>query len=82
MADPLSQLVWQIFDAIGKGDDGRHLWTLLEEAGERTQGRVYMTYGGETPESLAKKLDRSRLLHLLQLHEKLTLLRNQFDGGS
>ena len=80
MAEPSSQLVWKIFDAISKGDDGPRLWSLLEEAGEKIQGRVYMTFGGETPESLAKKLDRSRLLHLLQLHEKLTLVRNQFDG--
>lgn len=77
---PSSQLVWQIFQAIEKNDNGHHLWNLLEEINQRNQGNIYMTFAGETPQSLAKKLNRPRLLHLLQLHEKLTLIRNQFDS--
>ena len=75
-----SHLIWQVFQAIENDHDGHQLWNLLEEiAGQTNQGTVYMTYAGETPQSLAKKLNRQRLLRLLELHQKLTSIRSQFD---
>lgn len=74
-----SHLIFQIFQAIEQDDDGHYFWTLLEEINQLSQGTVYMTYAGETPQSLAKKLDRHHLLRLLQMHEKLISIRNQFD---
>ncbi|UJR16054.1 hypothetical protein I4U23_002967 [Adineta vaga] len=77
-----SRLIWQIFQAIENNDDEHYLWNLLEQITTTSfdQGIVYMTYAGETPQSSAEKLNRSRLLQLLQLHEKLTHIRAQFQS--
>jgi methylphosphotriester-DNA--protein-cysteine methyltransferase len=79
MADR-SHLICQIFQAIENNDDGHHLWNLFEQITTTTSddGIVYMTYAGETPQSLAEKLNRHRLLKLIQLHQKLTSIRTQF----
>lgn len=73
-------LIRQIFQAIESNADGHDLWNLLEQvaAANADQGVVYMTYAGETPQSAAEKLQRHRLLQLLQLHEKLAYARAQF----
>jgi hypothetical protein len=80
MADR-SHLIWQIFQAIENNDDGNHLWNLLEQTTTiSNDGVVYMTYAGETPQSLAEKFNRNHLLNLIQLHQKLTFLRAQFES--
>jgi len=76
MADR-SRLIWQIFQAIQNNDDGHYLWNLLEQT-TSVDGIVYMTYGSETPQSLADKLHRQHLSKLIQLHQKLTYHRAQF----
>lgn len=74
-----TRLIGQVFRAIANDEtDGHHLWNLLEEIAGSSEGLVYMTFGGETPQSLAKKLDRPYLLKLIQLHDKLIQLRTQF----
>ncbi|CAF0872864.1 unnamed protein product [Adineta steineri] len=75
-----SYLTCQIFQAIENNDDGQNLWNLLEQITTSHEGIVYMTYAGETPETLAEKLNRPRLLQLLQLHQKLTYMRAQFQS--
>jgi hypothetical protein len=78
MADR-SHLVQQIFEAIQNNDDGRNLWSLLEQITTACdEGVVYMTYAGETPQSSAVKFNRHHLLKIIQLHQKLTFLRAQF----
>lgn len=77
MADR-SQLIWQIFQAIENNDDGHTLWNLLEQVKTFDDGIIYMTYGGETPQSSAEKLDRHNLLKLLQVHKELTFMRAQY----
>jgi hypothetical protein len=80
MADRF-HLIWQIFQAIENNDDGHHLWNLLEQITTTSDdGVVYMTYAGETPQSLAEKFNRYHLLNLIQLHQKLTFLRAQFES--
>ncbi|CAF2753492.1 unnamed protein product [Rotaria sp. Silwood2] len=76
MADK-SNLIWQIFQAIENNDDGHILWNLLEQIKTFDDGIIYMTYGGETPQSSAEKLDRQYLLKLIQIHQKLTYIRAQ-----
>jgi hypothetical protein len=76
MADK-SHLIWQIFETIQHNDNGQILWNLLEQT-TSDNGIVYMTYGSETPQSLAEKLHRQHLLKLIQLHQKLTYHRAQF----
>jgi len=77
MADR-SHMIWQVFEAIKTNDDGHYLWNLLEQITRSDEGIIYMTYDGETPQTSAKKLDRQRLLKLIQLHQKLTSIRSQF----
>lgn len=78
MADK-SQLLWQIFNSIQNNDNGQVLWNLLDQTRILSDdGIVYMTYGSETPQSLAEKLHRQHLFKLIQLHQKLTYLRAQF----
>ncbi|CAF2523771.1 unnamed protein product [Rotaria sp. Silwood2] len=78
MADK-SHLIWQIFEAIQSNDNGQILWNLLDQIRTTSDdGIVYMTYGNETPESLAQKLHRQHLFKLIQLHQKLTYFRAQF----
>ena len=72
-----SNLVWEIFQAIENNDNGQMLWDLLEQTAS-TDGIVYMTYGSETPQSLAEKSQRKHLLKLMQIHQQLTYLRVQF----
>ncbi|CAF0777599.1 unnamed protein product [Rotaria sordida] len=72
-----SDLIWQIFQAIENNDDGHILWNLLEQIKIFDDGIIYMTYGGETPQSSAEKLDRQYLLKLIQIHQKLTYIRAQ-----
>jgi hypothetical protein len=76
MADK-SHLIWQIFETIQNNDNGQILWNLLEQTTSHN-GIVYMTYGSETPQSLADKLHRQHLSKLIQLHQKLTYHRAQF----
>jgi hypothetical protein len=76
MADK-SHLLWQVFDTIENDDNGQILWNLLEQT-RSDNGIVYMTYGSETPQTLAEKYHRQNLLKLIQLHQKLTYLRSQF----
>jgi len=76
MADK-SDLIWQIFQTIQNNDNGQILWNLLEQT-TSVDGIVYMTYGSETPQSLAEKFHRENLLKLIQLHQKLTYFRAQF----
>ena len=77
MADR-SHLIWQIFQTIENNDDGHILWNLFEQIETFSDGIVYMTYGGETPQSSAEKYDRQHLLKLIQIHQKLTYIRAQF----
>lgn len=78
MADK-SHLIRQIFEAIYNNDNGENLWNLLDELRPTSDdGVVYMTYGSETPLSLAEKLHRQHLFKLIELHHKLTYLRAQF----
>jgi hypothetical protein len=81
MADR-SHLTRQIFQAIENNDNGHRLWNLLEQITTTTSGEgiVYMTYAGETPQSSAEKLNRHRLLQLIELHQKLTYIRAQFQS--
>lgn len=72
-----SNIIWQIFQAIENNDDGQMLWDLMEQT-TSTDGIVYMTYGSETPQSLAEKSQRKHLLKLIQIHQQLTCLRIQF----
>jgi hypothetical protein len=72
-----SDLIWQIFETIEKNDNGQIFWNLLEQT-TSVDGIVYMTYGSETPQSLAEKFHRQNLLKLIQLHQKLTYLRAKF----
>jgi hypothetical protein len=76
MADK-SHLLWQVFDTIENDDNGQILWNLLEQT-RSDNGIVYMTYGSETPQTLAEKYHRQHLVKLIQLHQKLTYLRSQF----
>lgn len=76
MADK-SDIIWKIFHTIQNNEPGQILWNLLEQT-TSNDGLVYMTYGNETPETLAKKFHRENLLKLIQIHQKLTLLRTQF----
>ncbi|CAF3557501.1 unnamed protein product [Rotaria socialis] len=79
MADK-PDLIWQVFQAIQSNDNGENLWNLLDQLRTTTSddGIVYMTYGSETPQSLAEKLHRQNLFKLIQLHQKLSSLRAQF----
>lgn len=77
MADK-SHLIERIFQAIENNDDEHYLWYLLEQ-NTSNEGVVYMTYAGETPESFAKKFNRNRLVKLIQLHQKLMVIRAQFS---
>ncbi|CAF3294103.1 unnamed protein product [Rotaria socialis] len=77
MADR-SHLISQIFQAIENNVDGPTLWSLLEQIKTFDDGIIYMTYGGETPQSTAEKLNRQYLLKLMQVHQKLTHIRAQF----
>lgn len=72
-----SNIIWQIFQTIENNDHERVLWDLLEQT-TSTDGIVYMTYGSETPQSLAEKFQRKHLLKLMQIHRQLTYLRVQF----
>ena len=74
-----STLIWQIFQMIEDDNDGRALWNLLEQISTASDGLVYMTYAGETPEALAHKLGRQRLVKLIQLHHNMTHLRRQLQ---
>jgi len=76
MADK-SDIIWKIFQTIQNNDNGLILWNLLEQA-KSIDGIVYMTYGNETPQTLAEKFHRENLLKLIQLHQKLTYFRAQF----
>ena len=77
MADK-SHIIWQVFEAIQNNDNGQILWNLLEQTTTSVDGIVYMTYGSETPQSLAEKHRREHQLKLIQLHQKLTYFRAQF----
>lgn len=77
MADR-SNLIWQIFQAIENNDDGSTFWNLLEQLKAFDDGIIYMTYGGETPQSSAEKLNRQYLLKLIQIHQKLASIRAQY----
>jgi hypothetical protein len=77
MADE-SDIIWQIFETIQNNDNGQILWNLLEQT-RSVDGIVYMTYGSQTPQSLAKQFHRENLLKLIQLHQKLTFFRAQFS---
>ena len=70
-------LIWRIFQSIEHDDDGRTLWNLLDQAAS-DDGIVYMTYGSETPQSLAQRLHRERLVKLIELHRNLAYHRAQF----
>lgn len=70
-------IIWKIFQTIQNNEHGQILWNLLEQT-TSVDGLVYMTYGSETPETLAKKFRRENLLKLIQLHQKITFLRAQF----
>ena len=74
------RLIGEIFQAIENNADGHDLWNLLEELTNLSHdGIVYMTYAGETPESLARKYHRQHLVKLIQLHQKLTSMRIHFS---
>jgi hypothetical protein len=73
-----SDLLGQVFQVIEHGQDGHRLWNLLEEITHLHEGMVYMTFGGETPASLAEKLDRQYFLKIIRLHQKLNAIRLQF----
>ena len=77
-----SHLIWRIFQAIEQNDHGHDLWNLLDQItmGGLNEGVVYMTYAGETPQTFAEKFHRGRLSRLIQLHQKLTVLRAQFSS--
>lgn len=80
MVDRLN-LLGEIFQAIENNADGQEFWNLLEHLRTLSKdGIVYMTYAGETPQSAAEKLDRRHLVQLIQLHQKLTFMRTQFDS--
>jgi hypothetical protein len=76
MADK-TDIIWQVFQCIENNDNGQILWNLLEQT-TSVDGIVYMTFGSETPQTLAKKFQRENLMKLLELHQKLTYLRAQF----
>ena len=72
-----SDIIWKIFQTIQNNEHGQILWNLLEQT-TSVDGLVYMTYGSETPETLAEKFRRENLLKLIQLHQKVTFFRAQF----
>ncbi|CAF0894189.1 unnamed protein product [Adineta ricciae] len=73
-----ADLIWQIFETIEKNDSGHILWNLLNQASTTNDGIVYMTYGNQTPRSLAEQLHREHLLKLIELHQKLIYHQAQF----
>ncbi|CAF1006152.1 unnamed protein product [Adineta ricciae] len=73
-----ADLIWQIFETIEKNDNGHMLWNLLNQTSTTNDGIVYMTYGNQTPRSLAEQLHREHLLKLIELHQKLVYHRAQF----
>jgi hypothetical protein len=76
MADK-TDLIWQVFESIKNNDNEQILWNLLEQT-TSVDGIVYMTFGSETPQSLAEKFHRENLFKLIELHQKLTYFRAQF----
>lgn len=70
-----SNVIWQIFQTIENNDHERILWDLLEQTNASTDGIVYMTYGSETPQSLAEKSQRKHLVKLMEIHQQLMYLR-------
>lgn len=74
-ADP--SLIWQIFRAIEKNERGENFWNLLENSNSN-DGRVYMTFASQTPETLTEELNRKHLQKLLQIHQQLTYFRCRF----
>ncbi|UJR30456.1 hypothetical protein I4U23_017989 [Adineta vaga] len=77
MADK-AHLIWQIFETIDKNDNGQMLWNLLDQINTTNDGIVYMTYGNQTPQTLAEEFHRQHLVKLIQLHQKLIFHRAQF----
>lgn len=72
-----SNIICQVFESIENNSNEHILWNLLEQI-TSTDGIVYMTYGSETPQSLAEKFHRENLLKLIKIHQTLTYLRAQF----
>jgi hypothetical protein len=76
MADKMD-IICQVFQCIENNDNGQILWNLLEQT-TSVDGIVYMTFGSETPQTLAEKFHRENLVKLIKLHQKLNYLRAQF----